>query len=105
VWADAEKPSQWPTMPWAERPVKIGAIGVRVSRWVTMHGFALNVADLRADFAAIVPCGLAGIGVTSLAEATGECPAMADVEALVVDEFLRVFASAAPTGAGQAEAS
>lgn len=71
---------------------KLAAIGVGIRRWVTMHGFALNVADLRADFAAIVPCGLAGIGVTSLAEATGQCPTMADVEALVVDEFLRVFA-------------
>jgi lipoyl(octanoyl) transferase len=72
---------------------KLAAIGVGIRRWVTIHGFALNVADLRADFAAIVPCGLAGIGVTSLAEATGSCPAMADVEALVIDEFQRVFAS------------
>lgn len=71
---------------------KLAAIGVGIRRWVTMHGFALNVADLRSEFAAIVPCGLAGIGVTSLAEATGHCPTMADVEALVVDEFLRVFA-------------
>jgi lipoate-protein ligase B len=66
-----------------------------------MHGFALNVADLRAAFAAIVPCGLAGIGVTSLEEATGQCPAMADVEALVVDEFQRVFASHDASRAGQ----
>ena len=71
---------------------KLAAIGVGIRHWVTMHGFALNVADLRAAFAAIVPCGLAGIGVTSLEEATGQCPAMADVEALVVDEFQRVFA-------------
>lgn len=84
---------------------KLAAIGVGIRRWVTMHGFALNVADLREDFAAIVPCGLAGIGVTSLAQATGECPAMADVEALVIDEFLRVFAPAATMGAGRAEAS
>jgi lipoate-protein ligase B len=59
-----------------------------------MHGFALNVADLRAEFAAIVPCGLAGIGVTSLEQATGQCPAMLDVEALVIEEFRRVFAPA-----------
>ena len=71
---------------------KLAAIGVGIRRWVTMHGFALNVADLRAEFSAIVPCGLAGIGVTSLAQATGRCPALADVEALVIDEFLRVFA-------------
>ena len=71
---------------------KLAAIGVGIRRWVTMHGFALNVADLRADFAAIVPCGLAGIGVTSIEQATGQCPAMADVEHLVIDEFRRVFA-------------
>ncbi len=70
---------------------KLAAIGVGIRRWVTMHGFALNVADLREEFAAIVPCGLAGIGVTSLAQATGFRPAMADVEALVIDEFMRVF--------------
>jgi lipoyl(octanoyl) transferase len=74
---------------------KLAAIGVGIRRWVTMHGFALNVADLRAEFSAIVPCGLAGIGVTSLAQATGRCPALADVEALVIDEFLRVFAPTA----------
>ena len=63
---------------------------------------ALNVADLREEFAAIVPCGLAGIGVTSLAEATGEQSAMADVEALVVDEFQRVFAVADPHASTEA---
>jgi len=72
---------------------KLAAIGVGIRRWVTIHGFALNVADLREDFAAIVPCGLAGIGVTSLAETTGRRPAMADVEAIVIDEFQRIFAT------------
>jgi lipoyl(octanoyl) transferase len=84
---------------------KLAAIGVGIRHWVTMHGFALNVADLRADFAAIVPCGLAGIGVTSLAQATGQVPAMADVEALVIDEFLRVFAPLAGAEGGEAAAS
>jgi lipoyl(octanoyl) transferase len=73
---------------------KLAAIGVGIRRWVTMHGFAINVADLRAEFGAIVPCGLAGIAVTSLEQAIGRRPAMVDVEALVVDEFLRVFAPA-----------
>ncbi len=84
---------------------KLAAIGVGIRHWVTMHGFALNVADLREDFAAIVPCGLAGIGVTSLAQATGQCPAMVDVEALVIDEFLRVFAPAACSDAQAAGVS
>jgi len=83
---------------------KLAAIGVGIRRWVTMHGFALNVADLRADFAAIVPCGLAGVGVTSLAQATGHTPALADVEALVIDEFLRVFAPVANADAAEAAA-
>lgn len=81
---------------------KLAAIGVGIRHWVTMHGFALNVADLRAEFAAIVPCGLAGMGVTSLAELTGHRPAMGDVEALVVDEMQRVFGTASVPSAAEA---
>jgi lipoyl(octanoyl) transferase len=58
---------------------KIGAIGVRVKRWVTMHGFAINVAPNLSHFGGIVPCGIADFGVTSL-EALGLTPTKAALD-------------------------
>ncbi len=55
---------------------KIGALGVRVKRWVTLHGFAINVAPDLSHFAGIVPCGIAEFGVTSLAEIGKQMPLM-----------------------------
>jgi len=49
------------------REAKIGAIGVRIRRWVTMHGFSVNLAPDLAHFSGIVPCGIEAFGVTSLA--------------------------------------
>lgn len=79
VWVDEATPDRWGTAPWATRLAKIGAIGVRVSRWVTMHGFALNLdVDLEA-FGLIVPCGIAEHPVTSLGRLTRTTPALASV--------------------------
>ena len=65
---------------------KIGAIGVRVKRWVTMHGFSINVAPDLTHFGGIVPCGIADYGVTSLA-ALGKSPAMGPLDAALNSEF------------------
>jgi len=67
---------------------KIGAIGVRVKRWVTMHGFSINVAPDLGHFGGIVPCGIAEYGVTSLA-ALGVDPAMAPLDSALQNNFPR----------------
>jgi lipoyl(octanoyl) transferase len=71
---------------------KIGAIGVRVRHWVTYHGLALNVDPNLGNYAGIVPCGISGHGVTSMA-ALGAKATMADVDAALRDTFDDVFES------------
>ena len=71
---------------------KIGAIGVRISRWVTSHGFAFNVTTDLDFFNLIVPCGIADRGVTSLAAQLGRAVPLPEVEDAFIRHFSAVFA-------------
>jgi lipoyl(octanoyl) transferase len=74
------------------RETKRAAIGVRISRWVTSHGFALNVNTDLSRFGLIVPCGITDKGVTSMQQLLGRPVSMAEVEDAVVRAFEAVFA-------------
>ncbi len=70
---------------------KIAAIGVHLSRWVTTHGFALNVSTDIASFGLIVPCGIRDKGVGSMQQILGRSIALQDVAAELAPEFGAVF--------------
>ncbi len=82
VWIDAAVPG---------RERKICAMGVRCSRWVTMHGFALNVNTNLDYFDFIIPCGIANKQVTSLQKELGHPLAMEEVKQQLADAFEKVF--------------
>jgi lipoyl(octanoyl) transferase len=79
----------------SDREDKIAAIGVRIKRWVTLHGIALNVACDLSHYAGIVPCGVSEprYGVTSLAD-LGRAVTMPEVDAVLRREFIALFGSA-----------
>ena len=82
VWLDAKHPL---------KARKIGAIGVRISQMVSMHGFALNVNTDLSYFNNIIPCGIQGKSVTSLQNELGRQIAMNEVHNIVLKEFEEVF--------------
>jgi lipoyl(octanoyl) transferase len=82
VWIDADKPG---------RERKICAIGVRTSRWITMHGFALNVNTDLENFSFIVPCGIQNKQVTSIEKELGRHVDFEDAKERVKRNFERVF--------------
>jgi lipoyl(octanoyl) transferase len=82
VWLDPDVPG---------KARKICAMGVRCSRWVTMHGFALNVQTDLSYFGHIVPCGIADKSVTSLEQELGYKPSEAEVKQRVKKNFESVF--------------
>jgi lipoyl(octanoyl) transferase len=83
---------------WVRRPLsedKVAAIGVRVQRGVTMHGFALNCDNTLAGFRGIVPCGIADAGVTTLSELVGADISPVGVVGSVVARFQAEYAAVA----------
>jgi lipoyl(octanoyl) transferase len=82
---------------WLTRPdgaeAKIAAIGVRIRRWVTYHGIAINLDPDLDHFTGIVPCGIKGFGVTSFAD-LGLTTSMAELDSALIDSFGAVFGGA-----------
>jgi lipoyl(octanoyl) transferase len=76
----------------AAPPAKLCAFGVHVRQRVTMHGFALNVTTALDSFSLIVPCGLAGVSVTSMKQLRGQTPSLPSLATMVAEAFARSFA-------------
>ena len=70
---------------------KICAIGIKVSRWITMHGIAFNINTDLSYFDKIIPCGIFHKGVTSIEKITGKKADMAEIKKMYVNNFLKTF--------------
>ena len=71
---------------------KIAALGVRISKWVTMHGFSINVNPDLEYYNSIIPCGIEDYGITSMENIIGnEVPSMAEMKSKVINLFSRNF--------------
>ena len=73
---------------------KIAALGVRISRWVTMHGFSLNINPDLKYYRGIIPCGISHYGVTSMENILGDsAPKMSEIKEKLVNHFISKFAT------------
>jgi len=70
---------------------KIASIGVHLSRWITTHGFALNVSTNLSYFGGIIPCGLDQVEMTSIERLTGTAPTLSKVAAVCARHFGEIF--------------
>jgi lipoate-protein ligase B len=73
---------------------KIAALGVRISKWVTMHGFSLNINPDLKYYQGIIPCGITEYGVTSMADLLGgDPPNMSEIKDTLVKHFIAIFSA------------
>ena len=70
---------------------KIASIGVHLSRWITTHGFALNVSTDLSYFSGIIPCGLSQVEMTSVEQLTAQAPTLPDIAAVCARHFGEIF--------------
>jgi lipoyl(octanoyl) transferase len=91
LWVDLDSISDWQGARDGARLAKIGAIGVRISQWVTCHGFALNVSTAPDLFRMIVPCGIHDHEVTSIFELSAARPDVHGVAEATLDSLSRVI--------------
>ena len=91
VGLSAESRSQSPEIGIWVKGRKIASLGVHVSRWITTHGFALNVNTDLSYFSSIVPCGLQGVEMTSISQLTGRTMPLEDLADLCVRHLAEVF--------------